>query len=275
MPVPEPVAFTIFNIDIMWYAILISIGMVLATALCCYRAPKFGLTSDQILNFVIICVPAGIIGARLYYVLFHWNWYADDFFKILNTRAGGLAIHGGLIAGLGTAVILCYIWKVRPLNLLDLLAPSLALGQAIGRWGNYFNSEAHGGPTDLPWAITVDGQSVHPTFLYESIWCFLLCLFLLWIDRNRQPDKGRSEPSKSKKKQGGSRPSAGASSGAFEGRTILLYGMLYSLERFFVEALRTDSLMLGPLKQAQVISVVIFAVCFVSYIILRRRSRQD
>ena len=246
MPVPDPVAFTIFNIDIMWYAIVICGGIILATFLCCRRAPSHDLSPDQILNFVLICVPAGIIGARLYYVLFHLDWYAGDFFRIINIRGGGLAIHGGLIAGLGTAALLCWLWKVRPLNLLDLAAPSIALAQSIGRWGNYFNSEAHGGPTDLPWAITVDGQSVHPTFLYESIWCFLLFLFLLWMDSRHR---------------------------SFEGQIILLYGMLYSLERFFVEALRTDSLMIGPFRQAQVISLVIFLICAIAYIVLSRRHR--
>ena len=248
MPTPDPIAFTIFHIDIMWYAIVICFGIIIATLLCCHRAPAHDLTSDRILNFVIICIPAGIIGARLYYVLFHLSWYAGDFLKIINTRAGGLAIHGGLIAGIGTALILCAIWKIRPLNLLDLAAPSIAIAQSIGRWGNYFNSEAHGGPTDLPWAITVDGQSVHPTFLYESIWCFLLCLFLLWMDSRHR---------------------------AFEGQIILLYGMLYSLERFFVEALRTDSLMIGPFKQAQVISLTIFVLCAIAYVVLSRRNRQN
>ena len=246
MPVPDPVAFTVFHIDIMWYAILVSSGILIAAFLCCLRAPSHGLSADQILNYIIICIPVSIIGARLYYVLFHWDWYAGDFFKIINIRGGGLAIHGGLIAGLGTAAILCLIWKVRPLNLLDLAAPSIALAQSIGRWGNYFNSEAHGGPTDLPWSITVDGQSVHPTFLYESIWCFLLFLFLLWVDRRNRPSH-------------------------FEGRILLLYGMLYSVERFFVEILRTDSLMIGPFKQAQVISLVIFILCAAAYCLLRRR----
>lgn len=289
MPVPDPVAFTIFHIDIMWYAILICTGIILATALCCYRAPRYGLTSDQVLNLVIICVPAGIIGARLYYVLFHWSWYAGDLFKIINTRGGGLAIHGGLIAGLGTAAILCYFWKIRPLRVLDLAAPSVALGQCIGRWGNYFNSEAHGGPTDLPWAITVDGQSVHPTFLYESIWCFLLFLFLLWLDRPAGAGNSRSGSGKGKSGSDKGKSAAASASrkgrkvpavpeaytrpGAFEGRIILIYGMLYSAERFFVEALRTDSLMIGPFKQAQVISLVIFIVCAVSYVILRGKVR--
>lgn len=246
MPIPNPVAFTIFHIDIMWYGILITAGIALATIVCMRRAPKHGLDGDRILNFVIISVPVAIVGARLYYVIFNWSMYAGDLAKIVNIRMGGLAIHGGLIFGLGTAVALCLIWKIRPLNILDLAAPCIALAQAIGRWGNYFNSEAHGGPTDLPWAVTVNGQTYHPTFLYESIWCFLLFLFLLYMDNRR----------------------------TFEGQTICLYGMLYSVERFFVEALRTDSLMVGPFKQAQVISFVIFVVCLAGYFILRKRGRK-
>ena len=270
MPVPDPVAFTVFGIDIMWYAILISVGIVLAVLICCLRAPRYGLSSDQILNFVLICIPAGIIGARLYYVLFHWDWYAGDFAAMINIRAGGLAIHGGLIAGLGTAALLCRLWKIRPLNLLDLAAPEIALAQSIGRWGNYFNSEAHGGPTDLPWAIIADGQSVHPTFLYESIWCFLLFLFLLWLDRAPRADRAAAAKAG---RTAGSNKKTGLTAGAFEGRIILTYGMLYSVERFFVEALRTDSLMIGPFKQAQVISLVIFIVCAVGYVLLRRHNR--
>lgn len=245
MPVPEPVAFTIFGIDIMWYAVLITSGMIIATVICCVRAPKHDLTSDQIINFVIICIPAAIVGARLYYVVFNWEFYASDIKKILNIRGGGLAIHGGLIFAFVAVCILCAVWKLRPLNVLDLAAPCIAIAQAIGRWGNYFNSEAHGGPTDLPWAITVNGQSVHPTFLYESIWCFLLFFFLIYVDNRRK----------------------------FEGQTLLLYGILYSAERFFVEALRTDSLMIGPFKQAQVLSLSVIAVCIIAYLILYRRCK--
>ena len=245
MPVPEPVAFTIFGIDIMWYAVLITSGMIIATVICCVRAPKHDLTSDQIINFVILCIPAAIIGARLYYVVFNWEFYASDIKKILNIRGGGLAIHGGLIFAFVAVCILCAVWKLRPLNVLDLAVPCIAIAQAIGRWGNYFNSEAHGGPTDLPWAITVNGQSVHPTFLYESIWCFLLFFFLIYVDNRRK----------------------------FEGQTLLLYGILYSAERFFVEALRTDSLMIGPFKQAQVLSLSVIAVCIIAYLILYRRCK--
>ena len=243
MPVPNPVAFSIFGIDVMWYGILISLGMVLAVLISYKRAPRHDIQPDKVLDFVLICIPLGIIGARLYYVIFNWDYYAGDLMKIINIRSGGLAIHGGLIFGLGAAVILCLVWKYKPLNVLDLVIPTVALAQSIGRWGNYFNSEAHGGPTDLPWAVMIDGVPCHPTFLYESIWCFLLFVFLLWLDNRRK----------------------------FEGQIFLLYGILYSIERFFVESLRTDSLMIGPFKQAQVLSLTVIVVCAVMYVILNRR----
>lgn len=128
----------------------------------------------------------------------------------------------------------------------DLFAPAVALAQSIGRWGNFFNSEAYGTPTNLPWAIVVSGQKVHPTFLYESIWCLLLFIFLLIVDRR----------------------------GSFKGEIFSLYGMLYSFERFFVEALRTDSLYIGPFRQAQVISVCIFIFSLILFIVCRSRARK-
>ena len=135
MPVPNPVAFTLFGIDVMWYGILIAAGMVLATIITYKRAPRHGLESEKILDFVLICVPAGVIGARLYYVFFNWEQYSGDFLKIINFRLGGLAIHGGLIFGLGAAAILCFVWKIRPLNVLDLAIPSVALAQAMDAGG--------------------------------------------------------------------------------------------------------------------------------------------
>ncbi len=243
---PDPVAFTVFGFDIRWYGILITVGIVVATAISMYRAPRHGISPDRVLDVIIWSVPIGIVGARAYYVFFQWDNYAGDLKSILNIRQGGLAIHGGLIFGIGTAVILCLLWRIRPFNLMDLVLPCVALAQAIGRWGNFFNSEAHGGPTDLPWGILVDGVKVHPTFLYESLWCLLLFVVLSVIDRHR----------------------------TFEGQVACLYGILYSLERFFVESLRTDSLMLGGLKQAQVISLVIIAVCAVLYVVLYKKSRR-
>ncbi|QIB70115.1 prolipoprotein diacylglyceryl transferase [Aminipila butyrica] len=247
MPVPNPVAFTLFNIDIRWYGILIAIGIILATLLVYKRAPRHGIEAERSLDFILICVPVGILGARLYYVLFNWTYYGGDFYKIINIRGGGLAIHGGLIFGLLAAAILSKIWNYKLLDLLDLAMPPVALAQAIGRWGNYFNSEAHGGPTNLPWGILVDGQRVHPTFLYESLWCLLLFFLLSYVDSNRK----------------------------FAGQVLLMYGILYSLERFFVEYLRTDSLMLfGIIKQAMVFSALVFVLCLVVYIILSRRSKR-
>ncbi len=245
LPTPNPVAFNVFGLDIMWYGIVIAAAMVLAVIITYRRAPIHNISSEKTLDFVLICIPMGVIGARLYYVIFDWSYYAGDFYKMINIRGGGLAIHGGLILGFLTAFILCRFWNIRPMNLLDLVAPAIAIAQSIGRWGNYFNSEAHGGPTNLPWAILVDGQTVHPTFLYESIWCFLLFIILIIVDNRRK----------------------------FEGQTFLLYGILYSIERFFVEGLRTDSLMIGPFKQAQLLSAAVFVLFLIIYIIGRRKSK--
>lgn len=247
MPQPNPIAFTIFNMDIMWYGIIITCGMVIAAVIVYLRAPRHNLSGDNMLTLAIIVVPAGVIGARAYYVLFNWDIYKGDIAHILNFRGGGLAIHGGLILGIIAGLIVCLVMKQHPLNVMDLCAPAVALAQAIGRWGNYFNSEAHGGLTDLPWGVVIDGHTYHPTFLYESIWCFILFFILLYVDNHRK----------------------------FEGQVLLLYGMLYSAERVMVESLRTDSLMIGPLKQAQVISIVIIIVCVLFYVILNKKANKE
>ena len=169
MSAPNPVAFTIFGIDIMWYGILIGFGFLLAIILSYKRAPKHGIDSEHILDFAIFMIPAAIVGARAYYVIFQWENYAGDLGKILNIRNGGLAIHGGIIAGIIVAFFICRHYKINFFELADVIFPTVALAQSIGRWGNFFNSEAHGGPTNLPWAILVDGEYVHPTFLYLSL----------------------------------------------------------------------------------------------------------
>ena len=247
LPVPDPVAFSVFGLDIMWYALFMTGSICIGFIVMYFRAAKKGLDPEHVLDIALWCVPAGIICARAYYVLFRWDYYGADPIQILNFRGGGMAVHGSLIGGIGMALILFRKWKEPALKWVDLAAVSFPLAQSIGRWGNYFNSEAHGGPTDLPWAIEVDGQMVHPTFLYESIWCLLLFLFLLWFD-----ESGRKK---------------------FDGQLICLYLALYSLERFFVEGLRTDSLMIGALRQAQVISLVTIAASCALYLILRKRSQ--
>lgn len=247
MRAPNPIAFTLLGIDVRWYGILIGIGFVLAIFLSYYRAPKYGIKEDHVLDFALFMIPAAIIGARAYYVIFNWDYYGGSISRILDIRAGGLAIHGGLIAGLLVALAVCKYHNIKLGDLTDLCLPTVALAQSIGRWGNFFNSEAHGGPTDLPWAIYVDGQYVHPTFLYESIWCFALFLFLMFYVEKRR---------------------------SFSGQIALLYGMLYSLERIFVEQLRTDSLMLGPFKQAQVLSFTVIVICGILYVYLQRKERK-
>ena len=247
MRAPDPIAFTLFGIDVRWYGLLIGFGFLLAILLSYKRAPKYGIKEDHVLDFALFMIPAAVIGARAYYVIFNWDYYGGDFSRILDIRSGGLAIHGGLIAGILVALAVCKYHEIKFGDLADLCLPTVALAQSIGRWGNFFNSEAHGGPTDLPWAIYVDGQYVHPTFLYESIWCFALFLFLMFYMEKRR---------------------------RFSGQLGLLYGALYSLERIFVEQLRTDSLMLGPFKQAQVLSFTVIVLCAATYVYLQRKERK-
>ena len=249
LPVPNPIAFRIFGLEIRWYAICIVLGMIAAVILCMKRTKRYGIEPpDRVLDMVLWVIPLGVVGARLYYCIFEWDSYKDNPISILYIHQGGLAIHGGLIFGLITLAIVSRKWGHGILKWMDLVAPGIALGQAIGRWGNYFNSEAHGTPTTLPWAIEVDGQLVHPTFLYESIWCLLLCIFLVIFEKKRKK--------------------------AFDGQIICLYVILYSVERYFVEGLRTDSLWIGPLRQAQVISICAFVLGIVFYIVLANRAKK-
>ena len=246
MESPGPIAFTIGTLEIRWYGILIATGAMLATLLAYKRAPKRGIQPDDVLDLVLWTLPIGIIGARVYYVIFSWNTlYRYDPMEAFNIREGGLAIHGGLIFGLVTAWAICRKKNIPFLSMADLILPGVVLAQCIGRWGNFFNSEAYGRPTNLPWAIVVNGQHVHPTFLYESVWCGLLCLFLLYVDNRHR---------------------------RFSGQIMCLYGILYSAERFFVESLRTDSLMLGPFRQAMVLSAFVFVGSIILYVFLKRRE---
>ena len=246
MQAPNPIAFTIAGIDILWYGILIGVAFLLAIYISYLRAPKFGIVQDDILDLTIFLIPCSIIGARAYYVIFSYDNYRGNFIQMLNLRAGGLAIHGGIIAGVIVSYIVAKRKKIKFSNLADLIMPQVALAQAIGRWGNFFNSEAHGGPTNLPWAITVYGEKVHPTFLYESMWCFFIFILLIFLSNRIK----------------------------FNGQIALLYAMLYSFERFWVEGLRTDSLMIGQFRQAQVLSLVVFILALSAYIYQVRKYKK-
>jgi len=240
----DPVAFQVFGFEVRWYGLLIAISVLIGTFLALNEAKRKGIKEESIIDLLLFAVPGAIIGARLYYVIFMWDYYSKNPGQILNLRGGGLAIHGVIIGGALVAYIFTKVKKMNFFTVADIMAPSLILGQAIGRWGNFANQEAHGGPTDLPWGIIVDGVKVHPTFLYESIWNFLVFGFLLWYRRNKAKA---------------------------EGEVFAMYLVLYSVARFFIEGLRTDSLMLGPIRVAQLISLIII-VSGIAFIRIKRKA---
>lgn len=231
-----PVAFEIGGIPIHWYAILIVTGMVIALILCKIYNGKFGIKFEDILDLAIWVLPISIICARFYYVAFTWDYYSNNPQEILMIKDGGLAIYGGLIGGVITIITYCKIKKKNPLDITDYIVPTVALAQCIGRWGNYINIEAYGYETNFPLRMEIIEAGitkyVHPTFLYESI-CTLAIFIILSIF--------------SKKRK-------------FTGEITCLYIILYSLIRFFIEGLRTDSLMLFNVRISQILSLILFIV---------------
>lgn len=255
----NPVAFDLFGFEVMWYGILIGFGIVLAFILAYKNAKKKGLNFDVLIDIFLVSFPCAIIGARAYYVIFEWSNYKDDLLSIFNIRQGGLAIHGGLIGAFLAAFIYTRIKKIKFLAYADLVAPSIILAQAVGRWGNFMNSEAHGDvvskefilkfPKFIQDGMYINGQYYNPTFLYESIWDILVCIILVAILY--------------KVKKG------------YEGVVISSYMILYSIGRFFIEGLRTDSLMFLGLRMAQLISLVgiILGVIFIFIIVKKNKNK--
>ena len=243
----DRVAFSIFGLDIMWYGVLMASAMILCVFLALKEGKRVKISEDDILNLAIIAIPCGLLGARLYYVIFNWSWYSQHMSEILNFRGGGMAIHGALIGGILAGFIYTKIKKINFFKMADTVMIGIPLGQAIGRWGNYINGEAHGGPTSLPWGIMVEGVKVHPTFLYESIWDLGIFIFLWFFRKHKK----------------------------YEGQLAIYYLILYSLGRFFIEGLRTDSLMIGPLRMAQVISITTIIVCLILHKILSKKNKKE
>lgn len=236
---------TIFGFTIHWYGVLIALGVLGAVLLAWLREEKLGLKRETTLDLALICVPVGILCARLYYVLFSWDYYAAHPAEILDIRGGGLAIYGGVIA----AVLVCLVLsKKRGFKLgalTDLVVMGLLIGQAIGRWGNFMNREAFGAETTLPWRMQLTTTAgtlveVHPTFLYESLWNVVGLLLIVFIVA-----KGRR----------------------FDGENTWFYFLWYGIGRFWVEGLRTDSLYLfnwtiggKPIRVSQALSLVMVLV---------------
>ncbi len=260
----NPTAFSLFGIDVQWYGILIVCGMLLAMLFAFRNMRRVGIDSDRAIDVVIGGIIAALIGARAYYVILNWDEYKDDLLSVFNTREGGLAVLGGLIGAILVGGILCKIRKVKFLPMLDLCGVGFLIGQGIGRWGNFTNQEAFGKNTNSLFAmsggrvqswiaynynavtqydkdITVDAAySVHPCFLYESAWCLLGALLLAVVLK-----KWRK----------------------FDGQIILMYMVWYGLGRFFIEGLRTDSLMIGSLRVSQGVAALMFVAGVILLII--------
>lgn len=264
------IAFTVFGYDVHWYGIVIAFGFFLAVLYGGRMAYKWKMSLDGMTDVLIWGTIFGVIGARAYYVAFEWSYYSQHLAEIPQIWNGGIAIYGGIIGAIIGALIGCKIGKINVPDLFDLGALGLLIGQGIGRWGNFFNQEAFGTNTttapfrmwslkiqeDLQMSadllagkgIEVDPQvPVHPTFLYESVWCLLGFFILNYIVHKHRK---------------------------FKGEIFLLYGVWYGLERAVVEGLRTDSLYIGDttLRVSQILSILIVAVflvllivCFVKY----------
>ena len=252
---PGAVALHIGPLAIRWYGVLIAAAVLLGTLLAQREAVRRREDPDQLLNVIVLTILVALVGARLYYVAFNWSYYSLHPARVLAVWEGGLAIHGGLIAG-GLAVFLYGRARRLPIaTYLDIMVPSVILGQAIGRWGNFFNQEAFGTPTALPWKLYIDPyhrpahlagfEHFHPTFLYESLWDLAVFAALYLVLRGRLENR--------------------------PGALTLCYFALYSAGRFIVEGFRIDSLMLGPLRAAQVMSAVLFVLSAAALVVRLRR----
>lgn len=244
----NPIAFG----NVRWYGVIIACGLLLAVIYGYVSAPRFNVDKEKLLDCVIVGVITGIIGARLYYVAFRWEDYSGDLIKILKINEGGLAIYGGIIGGLLGGSIVAKIRKVKISAILDVAVLGFLIGQGVGRWGNFFNQEAFGTTTDLPWgmvSINTNYEAVHPCFLYESLWCLLGFVLIHFLSKKFQQ---------------------------YSGQVFYTYLVWYGLERAFVEGLRTDSLPINifglELRVSQILSIIIFIVGIVLLIINRKRK---
>jgi phosphatidylglycerol:prolipoprotein diacylglycerol transferase len=247
------------GLDIYWYAVIITLGMILAISFCMWRAKDFEVKSDNIVDAALWSVPIGLVGARLFYVLMKLDSF-ESFWDVINFRNGGLAIYGGIIAGFVTGLIFCRIKKLNTLAMFDCASFGFFIGQAIGRWGNFVNGEAYGSETALPWGMTIQRYyldsatnevmlsdriigPVHPTFLYESLWNLVGFLIAVFIIRKFKKEYGEC---------------------------FFFYMGWYGLGRAFIEGLRADSLKIGEvIRVSQIIGIVFFVLSCVCFILIR------
>ncbi len=260
----ERVAFSVFGFDIYWYALCITSGIIFAYLYCSYVGKRQGISSETFIDILLWGIPSGVIGARLYYVVFNLEYFISHPDEILAIRNGGLAIYGAIIFSVLSVLIYLKVKKINVLKVFDICVIGLLIGQSMGRWGNFFNQEAFGSNTTLPWGMTGDKIKeylmvlkesgvnvnpelpVHPTFLYESLWNLTGIIFLHIL---------------SKKKK-------------FDGQIFTLYIIWYGLGRMIIEGLRTDSLMFMGLRISQIIGLVSGIFGVIAYIVLRNGTKR-
>lgn len=248
----NPVALKLGNLTVTWYAIFILSGIMVAYILINKESKKYNISSSFVSNLIFWCVIFGIIGARIYYVLFNLDYYMQDPIEIIKIWNGGLAIHGGIIAGIITLVVYCKKYKINILKMTDIACVGVIIAQAIGRWGNFFNGEAHGGIVSrafleslhLPNFI-IEGMHIGkyyyaPTYLYESILNVIGFILLIIIRKFKKTKLGN---------------------------ITALYLIWYGIVRFIIESMRTDSLLLGNIKIAQLISIIMIIIGIIMLIV--------
>ncbi len=244
------IAFSIGNIHIYWYGIFIGLAFIIAIFALKKDSKKYDINYEDILELIIILIPVAIICTRLYYVIFNLQYYLSNPSQIFNIKNGGLAVYGGIIGAAITIIIFCKIKKLKLLDMFDMLVPYLALGQAIGRWGNFVNGEAHGVQTNniFRMGIVENGiyMEVHPTFLYESISTLILFFILTYLKNHRK----------------------------YEGQLTIVYLLVYSAIRAVIEGLRTDSLMIGNIRVSQLLSIIIFSTMLIVLIYINQRKKK-
>ena len=247
-------------ITIKWYSFLMFVALLIGIFIVSLETKRFKIDENYIVNLIFWSTIFAFIGARLYFVAFNWDYYSLHLDEIYKVWQGGLAIHGAILFGGLFIILYTKKYKVNTLKILDIIAPALLLGQAIGRWGNFFNAEAHGPATTLVFlqnlhlpefiinGMNINGVYYHPTFLYESIWNIIGVIILLILRRKKYTKIGS---------------------------VTGVYLMWYSLGRFFIESLRTDSLMLGTFKIAQIVSIVLFLIGLLIIILSRKKSKLE
>lgn len=254
----NPTALQIGPFSIKWYSLVILLGVIAGIGLLLKEGKKYNYPKDFLFNLCFWAIIFGFIGARIYYVLFNFDIYKNDPVSIFKIWEGGLAIHGGLIAGFITIYFYCKKYNVRLLKITDMAVPGILLAQSIGRWGNFFNMEAHGGavlrstlenlhlPEFIINGMNINGVYYHPTFFYESLWCLLGFIIFILLKHYKYLKVGS---------------------------LTFSYLCFYSVGRFVIEALRTDSLMIGGFKVAQVLSIILFIIGIIGLMLETRKGK--